>query len=147
MFKNNMEQKTEIPTTIEEKIEKPAMIELNIQVNDLMNYTVNIPRVITPQTFPEIVKRIRSILAIMPKEDLSNKRKKGVINPILVLGKDELLSILKSYEKFSKEEFFSFILTNYNMEYTKRENIVSLMGRVRKRIKKLSEEEEDENRE
>lgn len=118
--------------------EKTDMIELSIKMNEVMNYNISIPRVITPQTFPEIVKRLKAVLAIIPSEDLS-QRLIGSPNPVLGLCLEESEDLYAKYKKLSPEEFNIYLLNTYNLEYDTRASVVALMGRVKKNIKNFEE--------
>ena len=44
------------------------MINLSIKISDIMNYDIKIGKVITSEGFPEVMKRLRAIQSMLPKE-------------------------------------------------------------------------------
>lgn len=122
--------------------EKPKMIELSIRMSDTMNYNINIPSLITPQTFPEIIKRMKSVISIIPKEELLIKR--TAISPIMILDIEESKDVFKLYKTYTRGEFIRYILDNYNIRTEKWENLVSLMGRLKARITTLEKNKKSE---
>ena len=108
------------------------MLELNIQINEMMNYNINIPRVITPQTFPEILKRLKSVISIIPEEDI-RPHKKGSKNPVTNLGLQESKDLLHLYKTLPKTEFSQHLSSEYKIELGQ-VNIVAIMGRLKERI-------------
>ena len=130
----------ELTTNGELPQEKPEMIELSIQMNDDMNYNICIPKVITPQTFPEIIKRLKSVRAIIPEKDITPHRK-GDTNPVLSLGIEQSRDVFEKYKTLGKTEFEEFLLETYRLEYDNWTSIVGLMGKVKQRIKKMENEE------
>jgi len=121
---------------MEEQNSKIEMIELNIKMNEIMNYNICIPSLITPETFPEVLKRLKSVVSIIPKED-TTPCTKGKANPVLRLNEDESKEIFQKYKTNAPEAFRKYLSDNYKLEYDNRSTIVALMGRVRKRIAEM----------
>jgi len=135
-----MEEETTQPQEEVQLQSKTEMVELSISINDMMNYDICIPRVITPQTFPEILKRLKAVVAIIPEEELVPIQS-GSTNPVLVLDLEQSKDLFKIYKNSEQDEFKRYLATNYKLEYPNRSAVVALMGRVKTRIKKMEDKQ------
>ncbi|KKN69348.1 hypothetical protein LCGC14_0442080 [marine sediment metagenome] len=123
------------------KFAKPEMVELSVVINDLMNYTIKIPREITTANFGEIMKRLKAVQGMLPKE-ATLEFKKG-ISPLLQLGLEETEELYALYQKSTPESFSEYIKEKYNVEED-RNKVISLMGRLKKKIYNLTVRKEKE---
>ena len=107
------------------------MAELSIVINDLMNYTIKIPKEITPDNFSEIMKRLKAVQGMLPKEAVL-KYKQGT-SPLLQLSIEESKKVYNLYKTTTVESFNEYVKEKYGLEQP-RSHLTSLMGRVLKRI-------------
>ena len=117
------------------------MVELSVVMSDLMNYTIKIPREITPANFGEIMKRLKAVQGMLPKEAILELREG--ISPFLQLNLEESEELFALYQKSTAESFAEYIKEKYDIEQS-RVNTVSLMGRVKKRIYNLGKHQKKE---
>jgi len=111
------------------------MVELSVQISDIMNYNIRIPKVISVKNFSEILKRLKAVHAMLPKEAIILEFKEG-ISPVLQLGLDESKKLYELYKTTTPESFNEFMKEKYNIEVD-RTKLISLMGRVKKRNSNL----------
>ena len=108
------------------------MIEISVEVSDTACYDIMIPKVITPETYPEVMKRLKAILSIIPKVEIEESV--NAPSPIMQLGLEESEDIIRLYKKTDPDVFANFLEEKYNITGKTRANITSLMGRLKKRI-------------
>ena len=118
-----------------EEIDKPEMIELSVQMSDLMNYDIMIPKVISANNFSEILKRLKAVHSMLPKEAIILEFKQGT-SPLLQLPLEESKELYELYKTTTSESFNEFIKEKYDVELD-RNKAISLMGRVKKRNSNL----------
>lgn len=123
------------------KITKPAMVELSVVMNDLMNYTIKIPREISTANFGEIMKRLKAVKGMLPKEAVL-EFKPGT-SPFLQISLEESQELYGLYQKSTIDSFNEYIKEKYGV-VASRPNIISLMGRVKKKIYNLTVRKEKE---
>ena len=113
------------------------MIEISIQISELINYDIQLPKVITSESFPEIMKRLKAINEMLPKETLL-ELKKGT-SPLIQLPLEQSNFIYNLYKKSTPESFVEYLKEEYDIDEEKleRSKLVSLMGRLKKRISDL----------
>jgi hypothetical protein len=128
---------------MEDEDKQNKMIELSVKMDDQRNYNIAIPSIITSKNFQEILRRVKLIIAMIPKRNLYPP-KKGRISPLLLLGIDETKEVIENYEKLPKDEFESFLLREYDVKYEKWENLISLIGRIKVKLKKMEEANENQ---
>jgi len=58
------------------------MIKLSVQISDIMNYEIKIAKEITADTFPEVMKRLKAINSMLPKEIIMREEKPIEKSPI-----------------------------------------------------------------
>jgi len=129
----------------EENEEKPKMIELSIQMSKDINYDISIPSVITVETFPEVLKRLKAVRGMIPTENPSGNLIEGkTTNPILSLPYEEGIEVYDSYKTHMAEpkrkEFTSWLFAKYGVEYERRGTLVATMGRLKSRLIEQKEE-------
>lgn len=110
---------------------KPEMVELSIVMSDLMNYTIKIPKEITVANFGEIMKRLKAVQGMLPKEAVLEINPN--ISPFLQLPLEESEELYALYKKSTAESFDEYIKEKYNV-VQERPKIISLMGRLKKRV-------------
>jgi len=119
-------------------------VEISVMISDMASYDINIPSHITPETFPEVMKRLKAIQGIIPvmkvtapQKALGRPLKTGAQIPILKLGIEESEDIIKKYQSTTPRAFNEFLKEKYGMEERGRANISSVIARMRKRIYNL----------
>jgi len=64
------------------------MVKLSVQISDIMNYEIKIAKEITADTFPEVMKRLKAINSMLPKEVIMKEEK-----PIEEIPVDENVAV------------------------------------------------------
>ena len=120
---------------------KPAMIELSVVMSDLMNYTIKIPKEITTTNFGEIMKRLKAVHGMLPKEAVLEL--KPDVSPFLQIGLEESIELYALYRKSTADSFAEYAKEKYNVTED-RNKVISIMGRVKKKIYNLTIRKEKE---
>ena len=115
--------------------DKPEMVELSVQMSDLMNYDIKIPKIISANNFSEILKRLKVVKSMLPKEAATIILKKGT-SPVLQLKLGESEKLYDLYKQSTPESFAELLKTKYTID-KERAGIISLMNRLYKRIYNL----------
>lgn len=122
---------------MEEETHNKDRIEISVQISETTTYDIMIPRRINPNNYPGVMKRLKAIYGMIPKYKLDEGTPQT--NIVLKLGLEESEDVLKIYSSSTPETFLEFLMEKYGFTETPRSNIVSLMGRLRKRVYKMKE--------
>jgi len=105
------------------------MIELSVEISDIMSYDIKIPREISSNAFPEVMKRFKAIYTMLQKEDEKNnvvedeaqprikqpKIKGRPANPVMRLNAEESAKLIALYKKSTSQDFNDYLEKKYNI--------------------------------
>lgn len=113
------------------------MIEISVQISDTVCYDIMIPKIIDADSYPGVIRRLKSIHGMIPKHKLSGATPQTSI--LLKLELEESEDVLEVYSTTTPEAFSEYIGDKYGITDYPRAKVVSLIGRVRKRVYKMRE--------
>ena len=108
------------------------MIEISVEISDTTTYDINIPKVIFPDTYPEVMKRLKAVIGMIPVTSLDMNP--NLPNVLLRLEEEETADVIRIYETTTQETFDTYLKEHYKLEKRSRANTTSLIGRMRKRL-------------
>lgn len=117
------------------------LIEISVAVSSMINYDIMIPKKITPETYPAVLRRLDAIMKLIPDKEFEYNKFPVGRNPILLLNLEESEELMKKYHNFQDDDFEKYLLENYKLKYENRAQVVGAIGRVNKRVKDLKKEE------
>lgn len=124
-------------------IHEPQYIEISVMISEMASYDIKIPAEITPQTLPEVLRRLKAIQGMLPPTALD--KTSSAQTPLLKLGLEESQDVVKMYQDATPRIFDDFIKEKYGVEGKSRASIASIVARLRKRVYKLRAKEKEKN--